>query len=228
MIENFSLELKPGARVALVGVSGAGKSTIGNLAAGLLRPWAGEILVDSKPITDYKEGALAGVMAKVDQDIILFEGTVQQNVTLWDEAVPDSYVVDALDAAQILPDVLARTGGIKTRVSEDGRNFSGGQCQRLEIARALATKPRIMILDEATSALDTTSEANVDAALRARGLTCLIIAHRLSTIRDSDEIIVLGRGGVVMERGTHTELLEQHGEYYRLVGQAGDGGNVGT
>ncbi len=228
VIENFSLELKPGARVALVGVSGAGKSTIGNLAAGLLRPWGGEVLVDGKPITDYKEGALAGVMAKVDQDIILFEGTVRQNITLWDEAVPDSYVVDALDAAQILPDVLARTGGIKTRVSEDGRNFSGGQCQRLEIARALATKPRIMILDEATSALDTTSEANVDAALRARGLTCLIIAHRLSTIRDSDEIIVLGRGGVVMERGTHTELLEQHGEYYRLVGQAGDGGNVGT
>jgi NHLM bacteriocin system ABC transporter peptidase/ATP-binding protein len=208
VIENFSLELKPGARVALVGVSGAGKSTIGDLAAGLLRPWGGEILVDGTPITDYRQGALAGVMAKVDQDIITFEGTVRQNVTLWDDAIPDSHVIDALDAAQILPDVLARSGGIETRVS--------------------ATKPRIMILDEATSALDTTSEANVDAALRSRGLTCLIIAHRLSTIRDSDEIVVLGLGGVVKERGTHQELLKQQGEYYRLVAQAGDGGNVGT
>lgn len=228
VINDLSLELKPGARVALVGVSGAGKSTIGNLAAGLLRPWSGDVLVDGKSITDYQEGTLSGVLAKVDQTIVLFEGTVKQNVTLWNDAIPDEYVIAALQGAQILPDVLARTGGINAHVSEDGRNFSGGQCQRLEIARALATQPRVMILDEATSALDTTSEALVDDALRASGLTCLIIAHRLSTIRDSDEIVVLGRGGEVLERGTHQNLLAAKGEYFKLVAEAGDGGNVGA
>ena len=228
VIADFSLDLAPGSRVALVGVTGAGKSTIGNIAAGLLQPWSGTVSFDGVPLAQYRPHALAGTFAKVDQTIVLFEGTVRQNVTLWNDAIPDADVTAALRDAQILPDVLARPGGLDARVDEDGRNFSGGQRQRLEIARALATNPRCLVLDEATSALDDDTEKAVDDALRTRGVTCLIIAHRLSTIRDADEIVVLGRGGAVIERGTHDDLMARQGEYYSLVSEAGDGGDVGT
>ena len=228
VITNFSLDVAPGARVALVGVTGAGKTTIGEIAAGLLQPWSGTVSFDGEPLARYQPGALSGVVAKVDQTIVLFEGTVRENVTLWNTAIDNADVVGALRDAQILDDVLARPGGLDARVDEDGRNFSGGQRQRLEIARALATNPRCLVLDEATSALDDTTEKAVDDALRARGVTCLIIAHRLSTIRDSDEIVVLGRGGTVLERGTHTDLMAAGGEYFALVSEAGDGGNVGS
>ncbi len=227
-ITNFSLSLEPGTRVALVGVSGAGKSTIGNIAAGLLEPWAGEVLFDGRPLLDYPPGSLERNLAKVDQNIVLFDGTVRENVSLWDETVPESDIRRALSDAGMLADVLAREGGLSAHVEENGRNFSGGQCQRLEIARALALNPRAIILDEATSALDTETEKLVDNFLRARGVGCLIIAHRLSTIRDADEIVVLARGGEVVERGTHTELLEAQGLYAQLVAEAGQGGDVGT
>lgn len=228
VITDLSLDLEPGARVALVGVSGAGKSTIGNLAAGLLVPWGGQVTFTGLPADAYPLRALERPWAKVDQTIVLFEGTVRENITLWDSTVPTNDVRDALRDAQVLDDVLARPGGLDARVEEDGRNFSGGQRQRLEIARALALNPRALILDEATSALDTTTESLVDDALRARGLTCLIIAHRLSTIRDADEIVVLGPQGAVLERGTHAQLMARDGEYAELVGEAGDGGDVGT
>ncbi len=228
VVTDFSLDLAPGRRVALVGVSGAGKTTIGNLAAGLLEPWSGEVLFDGRPLTDYPAGVLEGSMAKVDQSIVLFEGTIRQNVSLWDATVPDADVTRALADACLLDDVLPRENGIDARVEENGRNFSGGQCQRMEIARALALNPRTVILDEATSALDAETEHKVDEALRARGVGCLIIAHRLSTIRDADEIVVLARGGAVVERGTHPDLMAAGGLYAKLVGDAAGGGDVGT
>ncbi len=228
VIEGFSLDLTPGKRVALVGGSGAGKSTIGNLAAGLYQPRSGRVLYDGKPMTDYEVGVIERVVSKVDQSIVLFEGTVRQNVTLWDDTISEEDVRRALADAQVLHDVLARENGIDCLVSENGRNFSGGQCQRIEIARALVLNPRAIILDEATSALDDITEMLTDNALRRRGVACLIIAHRLSTIRDADEIIVLGRGGVLLERGTHDELLAAGGAYKTMIDEAGMGGDVGT
>lgn len=228
VITDFSLDLQPGRRVALVGVSGAGKTTIGNLAAGLLQPWSGEVLFDGRSLTDFPPGALEGGLAKVDQSIVLFEGTVHENVSLWDDTIPEGDIRRALADACLLADVLPRENGIDARVAENGRNFSGGQCQRMEIARALALNPRAVILDEATSSLDVQTERLVDESLRARGLGCLIIAHRLSTIRDADEIVVLARGGAVVERGTHDELMQAGGMYFKLVGAAGGGGDVGT
>jgi ABC-type bacteriocin/lantibiotic exporter with double-glycine peptidase domain len=228
VVTDFSLTLEPGRRVALVGVSGAGKTTIGNLAAGLLQPWSGEVLFDGKPLADYPRGVLEGSLAKVDQTIVLFEGTVRENLSLWDSTVSVDNLRRALADACLLDDVMAREGGIDARVDENGRNYSGGQCQRMEIARALALNPRALILDEATSALDTDTEKQVDDALRARGVGTLIIAHRLSTIRDADEIVVLARGGAVVERGTHDELMASGGLYWELVSAAGQGGDVGT
>lgn len=228
LITDFKLDIAPGHRVALVGGSGAGKTTVANLAAGLFAPWEGKVLYDGKALSDLPIGILERGLTKVDQSIVLFEGTVRENVTLWDSTIPDEDIMQALADAQILADVQAREGGIDTRVDEDGRNFSGGQCQRLEIARALVTNPRAIILDEATSALDDVTEKLVDEALRRRGVTCLIVAHRLSTIRDADEIIVLGRGGVVLERGTHTELMASGGNYATMVSDAGEGGSVGS
>ncbi len=228
VIEGFDLDLPPGRRVALVGGSGSGKTTIANLAAGLYRPDQGAVLYDGRELTDYPRGVVAQSVSKVDQSIVLFAGTVRENVTLWDPTISEADVASALDDAQILRDVLARQGGIDCAVEENGRNFSGGQCQRLEIARALARSPRLLILDEATSALDDVTEKKVDDALRARGIACLIVAHRLSTIRDADEIVVLGRGGTVVERGTHAELMGLDGEYVRMVSMAGEGGDVGS
>lgn len=228
LIENFSLDIAPGARVALVGGSGSGKTTIANIAAGLFEPWTGRLLLDGRPFTDYPREALNTAVTKIDQSIILFEGTVRENVTFFDDTVSTERVRDALADACVLDEVLERPNGLEAHVEERGRNFSGGQRQRLEIARALALEPRVMILDEATSALDVATELRVDSALRARGITCLIVAHRLSTIRDADEILVLGKHGEVLERGSHQQLMaDQTGEYFRLVTEAEGDGDVG-
>jgi len=228
IIENFSLDLAPGKRVALVGGSGSGKSTVANLVAGLYQPMSGRILYDGKPMDEYPIGVMERYLSKVDQSIVLFEGTVRENVTLWDFTIPTTDITQALADAQILTDILARDNGIDCFVSENGRNFSGGQAQRIEIARALVLNPRMIILDEATSALDDITEKLVDEALRRRGMTCLIVAHRLSTIRDADEIIVLGRGAQVLQRGTHDELVATDGPYKKMIDDAGEGGNVGS
>jgi len=228
LLENFNLVLTPGSRVALVGVSGAGKTTIGNLAVGLLEPRSGEILFDGIPLSGYPEGAIEQRLSKVDQNIVLFSGTVAENVSLWDRSVSYSQIAGSLDDAQVLPDVLGRQGALDCAVEEDGRNFSGGQCQRIEIARALVRNPSLIVLDEATSALDDVTEVLVGNAIRRRGVASLIIAHRLSTIRDADEIIVLGRGGKVLERGNHDELMAANGTYAQMVAEAGEGGDVGS
>jgi ABC-type multidrug transport system fused ATPase/permease subunit len=228
IVQSLSFELEPGSRVALVGTSGAGKTTIGNLAAGLLTPQAGSITYDGRKINQIAPAVLGSQLAKVDQTIMLFKGTVRENVTFWDATISDDLVIEALRDAQILDMILARPGGLDGEVAEGGVNFSGGERQRLEIARALVRSPSFLILDEATSALDTVAEFAVDCAIRARGCSCLIIAHRLSTIRDADEIVLLARGGAVSERGTHDELIALGGLYAELVESAGSGGDVGT
>jgi ABC-type bacteriocin/lantibiotic exporter with double-glycine peptidase domain len=201
-----------------VGTSGSGKSTIAKLLTGLYRPWTGEIRLDGVPLTDIPHQQLTATVAAVDQDIFLFEGTIFDNLSLWDRGIADEDILRALRDTAMLEAVVGRPGGIAGAVQEGGKNYSGGQRQRLEIARALVCHPRLLVLDEATSALDPVSEAHVLERIRARGMTCVVIAHRLSTIRVCDEIVVLDQGRVV-QRGTHDSLYEVEGVYRRLLSE---------
>ena len=219
LIENFSLAFEPGQRVAVIGPTGSGKSTLLKLVSGEYTPWAGEVLVDGMPIAEVPRPVLVSSMSIVDQHIFLFSGTVRDNLTMWNSAVEDHQVVTAAKDALIHDDIVARTGGYDAVVQEGGLNFSQGQRQRLEIARALVLNPSVMLLDEATSRLDAVTELGVDDALRRRGCACLMIAHRLSTIRDCDQIVVLERGREV-QRGIHRELLADDGGLYRRLLEA--------
>jgi NHLM bacteriocin system ABC transporter peptidase/ATP-binding protein len=216
LLSDFSLAVGPGQQVALVGGSGSGKSTVSRLISGLYSPWEGTIRIDGQPLEDIPRGALAASVSFVDQDVFLFEGTVKDNVALWDPSIPDEDVAIALKDAAVYDMIVRRPGGIHSRIEQDGRNFSGGQRQRLEIARALVRRPSILVLDEVTSALDAETEQVIIDNLRRRGCACVVIAHRLSTVRDSDEIVVLDHGTVV-ERGRHEDLVAAGGAYAELV-----------
>ncbi len=216
LIEGFDLHLEPGEWVALVGGSGCGKSTVAKLVSGLYEPWGGEVMFDGVPLRDVPRPILRGSLAVVDQDIVTFDDTVAENVKLWDRSIEDYEVILACRDADIHDIIISREGSYSSRMLPGGRNFSGGQLQRLEIARVLAQDPTVIILDEATSALDAQTEAEVIRRIRNRGITCIVVAHRLSTIRDCDEIIVLDDGKVT-ERGTHSELLAANGAYAELV-----------
>ena len=216
LIKDFNMALEPGKSVAIVGASGCGKSTMSKLISGLYQPWSGEILFDGKPMNKIPKNVFRGSVAVVDQDIILFEDTIANNIKMWDESIEDFEMILAAHDAQIHEDIMQRPKGYQHKLIEGGKDFSGGQRQRLEIARALAQDPTVVILDEATSALDAKTEYELVKAVRNRGITCIVIAHRLSTIRSCDEIIVMEHGEI-MDRGTHKELMESSVIYRDLV-----------
>lgn len=216
LIENLSFIIKPGQRLALVGPTGCGKSTLAKLAAGLYFPWSGEILYDGQPYAHLNREALHHSLAAVDQEIFLFSGTIRDNLTLWDKTVEEQILLQATQDACIHEEILLRQRGYNTLLTEAGRNLSGGQRQRLEIARSLVSSPSLLILDEATSSLDSETEKEISDNLRRRGCSCLMIAHRLSTIQDCDEILVL-KEGKLQQRGTHETLKQIPGLYQDLV-----------
>ena len=215
-MKDFNLNIDPGKWVAVVGTSGSGKSTLAKIVTGLYEEWSGKIAFDGIERKKLPRAVILNSLAAVDQEVFLITGTIAENISLFDKSVRKSDIIQAAKDACIHEDILKLDGGYDAMVSEGGLNFSGGQRQRLEIARALVINPSFLVLDEATSALDPITEKKVIENIRHRGCSCLVIAHRLSTIRDCDEIIVLSYGKIV-ERGIHREMVKHDGPYRRLI-----------
>jgi ABC-type bacteriocin/lantibiotic exporter with double-glycine peptidase domain len=216
LLKDFSLSIPAGAKVALIGSSGSGKSTIAKLIAGLYDPWSGSITFDGKKRREIPKAVFTSSVSVVDQDVSMFADTIENNIKMWDTTIEYFDMVLAARDADIHDDIIQKRGGYHYVMAENGKDLSGGQRQRIEIARALAGDPSLIIMDEATSALDAKTEYLVSEAIKARGITCIIVAHRLSTIRDCDEIIVLNNG-VVAERGNHDTLMANNGLYAELI-----------
>ena len=216
VLRNFSLHIPAGQKVAFVGFSGCGKSTIAKLISGLYDVWEGEVLLDGIPVQQVNRAVKDNSLSVVNQDITLFEGTIADNIKMWDQSIEDFSMVMAANDAQIHEDIANRPGAYQSLLAENGKNFSGGQRQRIEIATALAKDPTILIMDEGTSALDPRTEELVMQHVGHLGITTILIAHRLSTIRDCDCIYVMERGEV-LQKGTHEELLSQEGLYKELM-----------
>ena len=216
IISHFSLKIKPGERIALVGPSGCGKSTVLSLVSGLYEPWEGEVLFDGKPRKKIDRMTFVNSVSVVNQDVTLFEGTIADNVKMWDESIEDYAMVLACNDAQIHNEIMERPGAYQGTVAERGKNFSGGQRQRIEIATALSKEPTILLMDEGTSALDPKTEAKVMEHIYGMGITFITIAHRLETIAQCDQIYVIEHGHLT-QHGTHDELSQMDGLYSNLL-----------
>lgn len=215
ILQNFDLHIKKGGSLAIIGGSGSGKSTVAKLIAGLFCEKDGKIYFGSRERKEIRRDDFYSETAVVTQNIRLFEGTVLDNITMFDHTIPYDDVVAAAKIACIHEGIIARPSGYREWVSENGRNFSGGQRQRIEIARAIVKKPRLLIMDEATSALDADTEMNIMKAVSDMGITTIVVAHRLSAIRYCDSIIVM-KNGEITEYGTHCDLMALNGEYAAL------------
>ncbi len=216
LVEDFSFHLNSGESIAFVGPSGCGKSTVSKIVSGLYHPWDGQVLLDGRPMSSISKNCLNASIATVSQNITLFSGSIRDNLTMWNSAIPEEDMIQAAKDACIHDFIISCPGSYDYPLTENAMNLSGGQRQRLEIARALATNPSILVVDEATSALDPLVEKQVLNNIKRRGITCIIVAHRLSAFRDCSQIVVMECGEIV-QRGTHSSLMQEEGLYRTFV-----------
>jgi ATP-binding cassette subfamily B protein len=216
VLHGISLAVEPGQKVAIVGRTGSGKSTLASLFVALQVPTAGDVLFDGVNLRGMELSSLRDQIGIVLQDIVLFSGSIRQNVTLSDTEIPLDRVVDACKLAGIHDDISLMPMNYETLLAEGGKGLSGGQLQRLALARALVREPALLVLDEATSHLDTETESAIEAHLSSLACTRIVVAHRMSTVRNADVILVLESGRIV-QRGTHSELARVPGVYAELI-----------
>jgi ATP-binding cassette subfamily B protein len=205
LLDGINLELSPGQHLAVVGASGCGKSTLIRLVAGLYQPWSGEILYDGLPWLAYPDAVVRSQLAYVPQEVFVLNGTISDNLTLWNPAYNDADQLAAAADACLDAVILAHPDGLQRQLRDNGSDLSGGQRQRLEIARALLRQPALLLLDEATSSLDNASEAAILAAIQRRRISVISVAHRLTTALAADQVVVM-EAGRILEQGPPAAL----------------------